>query len=127
MNYKIIIPGKFPSLNEWVDANRVRKGSWSKGNDMKQKSQAAIMPYIKKEIKKPLGTIHLCYHFYEESTRRDCDNVSSYFIKVFQDSLVKTGLLPDDNQKFIWAFEVVFHVDKLNPRIEVEITELTTT
>ena len=105
--YRITIPGKFPSLNEFIAANRVRKGSWSKGNDMKQRSQAAIVPYIKKEI-----------------TRRDCDNVSSYFIKVFQDSLVKTGLLPDDNQKFIWAFEVVFHVDKLNPRIEVEITEI---
>ena len=124
--YRIIIPGKFPSLNEFIAANRVRKGSWSKGNDMKQKSQAAIMPHIKKTIKKPLGTIHLCYHFYEESTRRDCDNVASYFIKVFQDSLVKTGLLPDDNQKYIKSFEVVFRVDKADPRIEVEICEVET-
>ena len=124
MEYKIVIPGKFPSLNEFISANRVRKGSWSKGNEMKQKSQACIIPYIKKAIKKPLGSIHLCYHFYEGSTRRDVDNVSSYFVKVFQDSLVKSGLLPDDNQKYIWAFEVVFHIDKENPRIEVEIIEI---
>ena len=123
MVYRVTIPGKFPSLNEFIEANRVRKGSWSKGNDMKQKSQAAIIPYINKEIKESLGEIHLCYHFYEESTRRDVDNVSGYFVKVFQDSLVKSGVLENDGWRWIKGFEVIFSVDRVNPRIEVEITE----
>jgi len=125
MSYKITVPGSFASLNEFIGANRVRKGNWSKANDMKQKDQASIIPYIKKAIKKPLNApLHLSYTFVEKSTRRDLDNVASYFIKVFQDSLVKSGLLADDGWKYIQGFDVHFEVDKGNPRVEIEITEV---
>lgn len=125
MIYSFKVPGSFASLNEFIGANRVRKGNWSKANDMKQRDQAKIIPYITKTIKKPLTTpICINYVFYEKSTRRDLDNVSSYFIKVFQDALVKSGRLPDDGWKYIKSFGVAFDVDKGNPRIEITISEV---
>ena len=125
MDYHITIPGTFASLNEFIGANRVRKGSWTKANDMKQKDQASMTPYIKKSVKKNLQMpVYIHYTFYEKSTRRDLDNVSSYFIKVFQDACVKCGVLADDGWKWIKGFEVAFEVDKGNPRVEVVIREV---
>lgn len=124
-NYKITIPGKFPSLNEFIEANRVRKGSWSKGNDMKQKDQEYIIPFIRREIKRELKPpVYLSYKFFCLNQKKDKDNIASYFLKVFQDSLVKSGVLYDDGWYWIDGFEVAFDVDKGNPRIEVEIREI---
>ena len=119
---KIIVPGRFPSLNEFIDANRRKRGNWSPGNAMKQKDQRTIRQYIPKGLRlEGRGKLFLEYTFFEPNTRRDLDNVNGYFHKVFQDALVEAGVIDDDDQKHIRGMADYFEVDKKYPRVEVTI------
>lgn len=122
MIHQIVIPGKFPSLNEFIDANRRTRGKWNGGNAMKQADQAIIRRYIPQGLKCK-GRIFLEYTFYEPNTKRDKDNISGYFHKVFQDALVQAGCIPNDGWKVIRGFTDYFEVDKGFPRVEVRIQE----
>ena len=121
--YKVIIEGRFPSLNEFIEANRAHK---QKGNKMKSDDQNIISTYLlqqhrKLHIDKPV-TLH--YTFYELNKRRDLDNVSSYFHKVFQDALVMCGIIHNDSWQYITGFTDTFYVDSIRPRIEIVIKEM---
>ena len=123
----ITIEGSFPTINEFIDANRVlvskgKRGTWSKGNSMKQRDQriiAAQLPRVR--LRYP---VRLVYHYYEKSRRRDQDNVAGYFRKVFQDALVQAGLLPGDGWKYIDGCAEEFHVDRTRPHIEIEVIQI---
>ena len=115
---KVVIPGKFPSLNDYIAKNRQ---SAVIGNRMKQSDQLVICSYLPKGER--FEYINIVFDYYEPSTKRDKDNISSYFKKIFLDALVATGIIADDGWKHIADFTERFHVDKNNPRIEVEIYE----
>lgn len=124
--YKVIIEGKFPSMNEFIDANRRSKGKWNKGNQMKQQSQDEIswqllQQHKKLHIDKP---VRLIYTFYEPNKKRDLDNISGYFHKVFQDALVHCGIIHNDSWHYIVGFSDEFLIDNKTPRIEVVIQEV---
>lgn len=125
MEYKVIIDGEFPSLNEFIDANRTGKGRWNKGNHMKQRDQNIISGYIMTQLKKIHieKPVYLKYTYYCKNKRRDLDNISGYFHKVFQDALVHCGVIENDSWKYITGFRDDFLVDNKTPRIEVIITE----
>ena len=125
MRYKVVIEGEFPSLNEFIDANRRSKGKWNKGNQMKQKDQGIISGYLmeqlhKVHIDKP---IRLEYTYYCKNKKKDLDNISGYFHKVFQDALVHCGVIHNDSWHYITGFSDEFFVDNKQPRIEVELIE----
>nr|WP_278885619.1 RusA family crossover junction endodeoxyribonuclease [[Ruminococcus] torques] len=65
------------------------------------------------------------YKWFEKNRRRDLDNVSSFGRKVIQDALVRAHILQNDGWKEIVGFSDEFFVDAHNPRIEVEIEEVT--
>lgn len=122
----VIVMGRFPSLNEWVEACKVQRGKWNAGNAMKQKDQKKICMYLAERMKK--GTklrprIFIEYTFFELNTRRDKDNISSYFHKIFQDALVQMGYIEDDGWKYIKGMADYFEVDSKNPRVEIVIQE----
>ena len=117
---QVIIPGRFRSLNEFIDANRRRSGNWSAGNKVKQADQNLIRHYLPKTRMKK---VWITYRFYEPNKKRDKDNVCSYFMKVFQDALVQSGIIANDGWECIAGFDCRFFVDRKNPRIEVEIEE----
>lgn len=120
----VVIEGVFPTLNEFIDANRRRRGSWSGGNEMKQRDQHIIATYIRKQHRKKLRyPVYFEYHFFCRSTRADKDNIAGYFHKIFQDAVVSCGLLPDDGWKYIDGWSDAFSVDKVTPRVEVTIYE----
>ena len=122
MIYEITIPGRFPGLNEFIFANRVKKGKYSAGNAMKQKDQQRIRMFLPKvKIKK---RIFIEYNFFEPNTKRDKDNISGYFHKIFQDALVQAGCIDNDGWKTIKGMADYFDVDKGNPRIEIRIEEV---
>lgn len=112
---KFVIPGKLPGLNDYTKANRGNKYG---GNQMKKNAQQLISYFIPK---KPIHTpIRLIFHWYEPNKKRDKDNIA--FAKKFVlDALVNGGCIPNDGWKEIESFEDRFYVDKVNPRIEVEI------
>lgn len=121
MGLKIVIPGKFPGLNEFIDANRIGRGKWNKGNSMKQRDQKRIRKYLPRVR---FNRIFITYTYFEPDRRRDCDNINGYFHKVFQDAFVQHGCIQNDNQRHIRGMADHFDVDKENPRIEIEINEV---
>jgi Holliday junction resolvase RusA-like endonuclease len=55
----------------------------------------------------------------------DLDNFIGTVKKFFQDALVESGLIEDDNIKFIISnSETYGGIDKENPRVEAEIIEV---
>lgn len=123
MKYKITIPGRYPSMNQFIEANRTHK---QKGNQMKQKAQNDISLHIldqlqRLRISKP---IYIKYRFYEPNKKRDLDNISGFFHKVFQDALVGCRIIMNDSWYYIVGFSDEFYVDNKSPRIEVEIEEV---
>lgn len=130
MQYKLIIPGTLPNLNDYLKAERqtIRVGGkfTTKGNEMKQESQTYIIWHIRKQLKgvhidKP---VRLQYMIFEPNQKRDLDNVSAFIHKTVQDSLVLAGILNNDGWKNIKGFTDDFDVSKDNPRIEVVIVEV---
>ena len=117
---RFIIAGRLASMNQFITANRTNVHV---GNKLKQDSQANVMHYIPKWKQYDVPVV-MEYRFYEPDQRRDLDNVSSFGIKVIQDALVKKGVLANDGWNHIKGFSVQFFVDKKNPRIEVDIHEV---
>lgn len=117
---RIVIPGKFSSLNEFIGANRQRNGI--PANNMKRRDQAAIVKCLPRGIRLK-KKVFIEYHFYEPNAKRDKDNISGYFHKIFQDALVQAGIIENDGWKNIEGMSDYFHVDKKWPRIEVFIEE----
>lgn len=126
MEYKVVVDGEFASLNEFIYANRTGKGRWNKGNTMKQHDQNIIASYIleqlhKVHIDKP---VNLHYTYYCKNKKKDKDNISGYFHKIFQDALVHCRIIHNDSWHYIVGFSDEFFVDNKNPRIEVIIQEV---
>jgi len=130
LKHKIVIQGRYSDLNDYLRMERIsyRKNGklFTKGNELKQKTQNVIMPQIVKCLngKKVKAPVVLHYTFYEPNRNRDKDNVASFFMKVFQDSLTKLKVLENDGWRFICGFECDFDVDKYNPRVEIIIEEV---
>ena len=115
---KVVIPGEFPGMNEFIDANR---SGYHAGNNMKQRDQKIVRAFLPRVRLK--GPVVLHYTFYCRDRRRDIDNISGYFHKIFQDALVCAGVLPGDGWKYIRGMSDDFEVDSKRPRIEVVIDE----
>ena len=122
MIYTITIDGRFPSLNEYIEANRAHK---QKGNKMRKESEYIISMYIMQQLRKVHidKPVFIRYRFFEPNKKRDLDNISGYFHKVFQDSLVYNNVIHNDSWQYITGFQDIFDVDNKHPRIEVEIIE----
>lgn len=122
MEYKLIIPGTLPNLNDYIAAERTNR---HKGAKMKADSGNIVAAAIRQcmrgvRIDKP---VFMEYTWIEPSRRRDKDNISSFGRKVIQDALVSAGALKDDGWKHVVGFSDRFEVDLENPRIEVRIIE----
>lgn len=118
---RFTIVGSFPGLNQYIDACRISRGRWNKGNAMKQKDQKMIEQQIPRFHTD--GPIRIQYDFYCPDRKKDLDNISGYFHKIFQDALVQAGAIPGDGWRYIKGFSDTFHLDPKRPRVEITITE----
>lgn len=87
---------KFPSLNEYVNANRSNK---FKGAKMKRQIQDDIAWQIKR-LPKFTKPVKIDFVWVEPTKRRDPDNVHSSD-KFILDALVEQEIIPDDSQKWV--------------------------
>ncbi len=119
--YKLIIPGQLPGLNEYIEAERANKYKAAK---LKENTESYIFWSIKSQLKGLCIAypVFMSYNWIEPNKRRDKDNIS-FARKFVQDALVKAGVLKNDGWNQIDGFEDSFNVDKLNPRVEIEIGE----
>ena len=123
MEYKFTILGRLDGLNEYTAANRTNP---HKGGKMKKDNEETVIWSIRQQLRglhinRP---VLIYYSFYEPNSKRDNDNILCGAAKFIQDSLVKTKVLENDNQKCIHNFYFDTFVDNKNPRIEVLINEL---
>ena len=121
--YYLTVKGKFASLNQYIAACRANKNH---ANEMKRDAQNEIIGYIYEQLGrlKIHGKIEINYIYFEPNKKRDLDNISGWFHKVFQDALVDAGVIQNDNWHYITGYSDKFFVDNKNPRIEVEIQEV---
>lgn len=104
------INAKLPSLNDYIGACRANK---YKGATFKRDVEEVIIWAIKqaqakgtlKPTDKPCKVI---FEWYEKSSRRDADNIASSK-KFILDALQKSGIIPNDNQKYIKGFTDEIH------------------
>ena len=126
--YIVEIPMRLPSLNEYIDACRTsgrigyyKNKHWNKGNDMKQRVQRDIEPYLKK-----LGVfnngIKVEFTWIEPNKKRDLDGIC-FAKKFILDAMVNAGVIPNDNQRYIKGFRDNFGYEKGKPKVIVEVLE----
>lgn len=131
MVHRIVIQGKMPSLNEYLQGERIvvsRKGSLlvTRGSLMKKKWQSYVVSCIRRSMgykKVHNHPIDITYKFYEENRKRDKGNIMSFADKIICDALQQTGTIQNDNWDWINHISMEFYIDNNNPRIEVYLHE----
>ena len=113
----------FPDLNNYISecARSPHCGGKLKRDYMLIASNAIRRQLPKVEIEKP---VFIKYKIYEATAKRDFSNVGSFATKVIEDSLQQCKVLKNDNQKCVRGYSHEFFIDRVNPRIEVEIIEI---
>ena len=96
--YRVEIPLKMPSCNEYINACRSNKYLGAK---MKRNIEEQIGIYINHlpRFKK----VKINFLWIEGNKRRDLDGLC-FAKKFILDALVKFGKLKDDNRKYVYAF-----------------------
>lgn len=121
MPKKLIINGRLPGMNEYIEKSRQNPKA---GANLKKQAQTEVIWFIKSQIRGKLKEpVYMSYLWVERDRRRDKDNVSAFGRKVIQDALVQTGRLRNDGWENVDGFCDEFSVDKARPRIEVTIYE----
>ena len=122
MTVKFTIRGSLPGLNDYIAAER---SSRYQAASMKKQCETIVMHAARSLGKwQPEGPVYMVYHWYEPNRRRDKDNVSGFGRKVIQDALVRAKILRNDGWNDVEGLSDEFEVDKRNPRIVVELTEV---
>ncbi len=124
MTYKIVIPGELPDLNTIIAESKRGRGKWQPYNEMKQEYTNIVAWIAKSEIKKQLKKIDLEITWICPNRRKDKDNISGGGTKFILDGLVAAEVIENDGWKQIGDIYHKFKVDKHNPRVEVEIREV---
>ena len=119
---KLVIKGRLPGLNEYIDQERIHRQA---GARLKRDAEETVLWFAKAALRGTIKTpVIMHYVWIEPNRKRDKDNVSSFGRKVIQDALVKGGYLPGDGWEHIEGFTDSFEVDRKNPRIEVTFEEV---
>ncbi len=92
-------------------------------NALKQSWKNFIVWYIKESGYEnlKLDDVDIIYNIYHPTKRRtDPDNYTPKFI---HDGFVESGFLLDDDREHLKSLTIRCHVDKNNPRTEIEIIQ----
>ena len=120
MGLTIIVPGRLPGLNEMIGAARQNRF----GSAKQKQANTELVAWCAKQAKIPrMQKASLAITWYEKNRQRDPDNVQSA-VKYIWDGLVVAGVLPNDGWQQQGPVSHIMAVDKVNPRVEIEITEV---
>lgn len=116
---KFTIPFRLPSLNDYIA--KINRNKYA-GNKFKQSIEEDILWILKSVKEKVTGPINIKFTWYEQTKRRDKDNVMSAK-KFILDSLQKSGILPNDNNKYINSIteEIIY---RQGDKVVVEMWEV---
>lgn len=113
---------RFEIKEKLPGANNVMYKNPHKVSGIKKEAEEDIIVYIRqhkiRRIKRP---VFLKFVWYEETKRRDKDNVA-FGKKFIQDAMKKAGIIPDDNNNWVMGFADYFVYGK-GQKVVVEIYE----
>lgn len=109
MKYKVEIPLKLPSLNDYI--NECRKNKYA-GANMKKNVENEIALYINR-LPRFDRAIKINFTWVESSKKRDLDNIC-FAKKFILDALVKCEKMKNDNKNYVLGFTDNFKYDKQN-------------
>ena len=108
-----------PGLNKM---NKAAKSHYHAYNNMKREYTELVMLVANKLPK--MKRVKLNITWYCKNRRRDPDNIAAA-VKMVWDGIVEAGVIPNDGWKENAGWSNEFRVDKNNPRVEIEILEVT--
>lgn len=121
MEYKIIIPGRLPALNEMIDEAR---GNRYKNAGSKKRYTLLCSTIIKQhKIPKLTKKVDVFVTWYEKDKRRDPDNIACG-MKYFMDGLMLANIIDNDGHNQIGDIHNHFKVDCTKSRIEIILKEV---
>jgi Holliday junction resolvase RusA-like endonuclease len=120
--YKLVIPGALPGLNEYSTLERRNR---YQAATMKKQAEAIVIAEAKRQLRgvKLTGPVDIDCYWFERNRRRDKDNIA-FAKKFIFDGLVNSGVLRDDGWDEINDIRDKFAVDPKRPRVEVVIREV---
>lgn len=115
------IPGRFPGMNEIIAAGNAHRMVGAKmKKDWTKLASDCIMVFKVPVFIPPLKVKFL---WIEPDMRRDLDNICAG-AKFIMDAMVEMGRIPKDSQRYVKHLYHDFAVDKVNPRVQIEIIEM---
>ena len=114
-----------PRSKDWIlNLNIYRNTHYMTLNGVKIKYKALIQDQV--DLLPKSLCVSLTYVLYPKTKRRtDLVNVLCIHSKFFEDALVESGKLPDDNYEHLVKTTYLFgEVDKENPRVEILINQV---
>lgn len=118
---RLTIPGELVDLNTYINAERSNRYAGAKIKSEMTDYVTLLAKGLKTEIRAP---VRITYRWYCKNKRKDKSNIA-FAKKFIEDGLVVAGVLKNDGWNDIEGFNDRFYIDKANPRIEVDIAELT--
>jgi hypothetical protein len=115
------IQGELPDLTTIIKESKRGRGNWQPYNDLKHEYTIRVMAAcrgIKPFAKVDVEILWIC-----KNKRKDKDNIMAG-TKFVLDGLVVEGIIDNDGWKDIGHITHGFIVDKENPRVIVELTEV---
>ncbi len=106
-------------MNEIIKVSKAHFGAYSK---LKKDATNKVVASIDSD--EEFEKVSLNISWYCKNKRKDLDNIACG-IKFILDGMVAKGTIKNDGWKQVAGFNHTFHIDKDNPRIEVEINEYT--
>lgn len=121
MRAVMVIGGRFPSLNDYVAAERAdrRAGAGMKRRETGRAEAAAVAQGLPRFS----GPVAVRFLWIEPNRRRDLDNVA-FAKKFILDGLVAAGVIDGDGQRHVVALQDTFEVDPSDPRVVVEVSDV---
>lgn len=116
---RFTIPGSLPTMNQIIEFAKSHPLAYK---TMKQTNTNRVVLNAKKARLPVMGRINIKITWYRENKKTDKDNVTAG-IKFILDGLQVAGVIKNDSWKMIGSIEHDFQIDKVNPRIEVELVE----
>lgn len=124
MTQTVYIATRLPSLNDLLEAAKVRKGNWSGYAERKAMYGSICKADIRSAKLKPVtGPVSLHFLWMEPNKKRDKDNIAAGGCKIVIDSLVAAGILKNDGWKQITSITHEWITVKTRPGVQVVIHE----
>ena len=128
---KVTIMGAFhgnrtlPGLNDWL--SEYGKSPLA-GGRFKEDYMKVCLLSIRRDLRgwkvtKPPIITHFHYFENKKGVHRDVDNIHGFCVKVFHDALQKSGVIENDNPKWVENFTTEFQWIDGTPYIQIEIEE----